>query len=389
MEKKLFNRLFLVFSILLLLFSFVFSLCFGAEKISWGVFFGQGDKFDRIILLNLRLPRALLVLLTGILLGGSGAVFQLFFRNPLAEPGIMGISSGATLGAVIASSFLPVLHTSLQSVTSVPSATLVPSATSFHASLPSAARLHTLSSSFYTSLPSAASGLPPSSATSFFTSFPTFISPVNLFAFLGALLAGLFVTSLAFTKSGKNSSVMLLLCGTALGTLYSSISSIFLLSINKELHSIYTWILGSFNGRGWKELMFILPVSVVSIILMLVISRPLDMLSCGEKTAESLGVQVDKLRILVLISGSLAVSAAVCAGGTIGFVGLIAPHIIRKIYGPKSSSLIPYSMIFGAVLLLFSDTIARVVIAPSELPAGVITSILGVPFFLALCLKKS
>lgn len=330
MKKKLCNRLFLFFSILILLFSFVFSLCCGAEKISWGVLFGQGDKFDRIILLNLRLPRSLLVFFTGMLLGGSGAVFQLFFRNPLAEPGIMGISSGATLGAVIAASFLPA-----------------------------------------------------------FTVFGDFISPVNLFAFLGAILAGLFVTSLAFTKSGKNSSVMLLLCGTALGTLYSSISSVFLLSINKELHSIYTWILGSFNGRGWKELMIILPVSVISIIIMIVISRPLDMLSCGEKTAESLGVQVDKLRILVLISGSLAVSAAVCAGGTIGFVGLIAPHIIRKIYGPKSSSLIPYSMIFGAVLLLFADTIARVVIAPSELPAGVITSILGVPFFLALCLKKS
>ena len=171
-------------------------------------------------------------------------------------------------------------------------------------------------------------------------------------------------------------------------TSYSSISSIVLLSSNKELHSVYTWILGSFNGRGWKELIFILIPSFFSILIMFIISRPLDLLTCGEETAQSLGVEVNKLRILVLICGSLAVSAAVCAGGTISFVGLIAPHIVRKIIGSKSKVLIPYSMIFGAILLLLSDTLARVVIAPSELPAGIITAILGVPFFLSLCLKK-
>ena len=120
---------------------------------------------------------------------------------------------------------------------------------------------------------------------------------------------------------------------------------------------------------------------------MFVISQPLDLLTCGEKTASSLGVQVDKLRILVLICGALAVSASVCAGGTIGFVGLIAPHIVRKITGPKSRTLIPFSMIFGAILLLLSDTLARTVIAPSELPAGIITSILGVPFFISLIMS--
>ena len=152
--------------IIVLALSFFAALCFGAEKISFDSVFGRGDKFDNIILWNIRLPRALLVLLTGILLGGSGAVFQLFFQNPLAEPGIMGISSGATLGAVIA----------------------------------------TLGTGFTTS---------------------KLISSVNLSAFFGALLAGLFVTALAFNKSRKNSSIMLLLCGTALGTLYSSPTSNF------------------------------------------------------------------------------------------------------------------------------------------------------------------
>lgn len=323
-----------IFFILLIL-SLCAALIFGAEKLPIQVIFGQATKFQNIILWKIRLPRCLLVLVTGLLLGGSGAVFQLFFRNPLAEPGIMGISSGATLGAVIATVIL------------------------------------------------AGRALPPALEPVF-----KFISPINLCAFLGALASGFFVTALAFSRAGKASSVMLLLCGTALGTLYSSISSAILLTSNKELHSIYTWILGSFNGRGWKELIFIAIPSTLSIIIAFAVSRPLDLLTCGEKTAASLGVQVDRLRIFVLICGALAVSSAVCAGGTIGFVGLIAPHIVRKITGPKSRTLIPYSMMFGAALLLISDTIARTAIAPGELPAGIITSILGVPFFISLCLTR-
>ena len=321
-----------IISPILLVISVILALMLGAEKVSLAAVFGQGDKFENIILWQLRLPRVLLVLITGLLLGGSGAVFQLFFRNPLAEPGIMGISSGATLGAVIAS--------------------IVPG--------------------FMALTGKGGVG--------------AYISPVNLCAFAGALIAGLFVTSLAFSRGGKSSSVMLLLCGTALGTLYSSLSSMLLLTCNKELHSIYTWILGSFNGRGWNELLFILLPSAVSIILMFIVSRPLDLLTGGEKSAAALGVEVNKLRVLVLLCGALAVSAAVCAGGTIGFVGLIAPHIVRKFLGPRARTLVPFSMLFGATLLLLSDTFARIIIAPGELPAGIITSILGVPFFLALCL---
>lgn len=352
-------RLFTIISIIILAASFLAALCFGAEKISlsqafaWARDPSSSDRFTQIIIWQLRLPRAFLVLITGILLGGSGAVFQLFFRNPLAEPGIMGISSGATLGAVTASTIIAAGSTAVSATASQSVATISQTATS-----------SLLSKGIF-----------------------AFISPVNFCAFLGAILAGALVTTLAFTSSGKNSSIMLLLCGTALGTLYSSISSIIILSSSKELHSIYTWILGSFNGRGWKELLFISPAALISIIIMFVISQPLDLLTCGEKTASSLGVQVDKLRILVLICGALAVSASVCAGGTIGFVGLIAPHIVRKITGPKSRTLIPFSMLFGAILLLLSDTLARTLIAPSELPAGIITSILGVPFFISLIMS--
>ena len=323
-----------IISPILLAISVILALMLGAEKVSLAAVFGQGDKFENIILWQLRLPRVLLVFITGLLLGGSGAVFQLFFRNPLAEPGIMGISSGATLGAVIAS--------------------IVPGVMAL----------------------TGRGGI------------GAFISPVNLCAFAGALGAGVLVTSLAFSRRGKASSVMLLLCGTALGTLYSSLSSMLLLTCNKELHSIYTWILGSFNGRGWNELFFIAVPAAVSIVLMFCVVRPLDLLTGGEKSAAALGVEVDRLRVLVLLCGSLAVSCAVCAGGTIGFVGLIAPHIVRKFLGPRARTLLPFSMIFGAPLLLLSDTFARVVIGPGQLPAGIITTILGVPFFLALCLGR-
>lgn len=310
----------------LLAASFVCALLFGAEKISLqGVFAPNGgDAFARIILINLRLPRALLAALAGVLLAGAGAAFQLFFRNPLAEPGIIGISSGATLGAVAAGSFgaLPVLWGT--------------------------------------------------------------VSPVNTGAFCGALLSGALVTALAGKRTGPSSTVALLLCGTALGTLYSALTSIILLLREKELHAMYVWMLGSFSGRGWNELKFIAVPASLAVILLLACAVPLDLLAGGERTASSLGVEVRRLRLLVMTAGALAASAAVCAGGTIGFAGLIAPHIVRRIYGAKSRTLIPLSMAAGAVLMLLSDTLARTIAAPAEIPVGVITSLLGAPFFISL-----
>jgi iron complex transport system permease protein len=311
---------------ILLACSFVFALLTGAERISLQDVFSSGTdtNFPRIILLNLRLPRAVLAALAGVLLAGAGAAFQLFFRNPLAEPGIMGISSGAALGAVAAGFF----------------------------------------------------GMQPVLGGT--------VSPVNAGAFCGALAAGVLVAALGGRKSGPSSTVALLLCGTALGSLYSALTSIILLLREKELHAMYVWMLGSFNGRGWAELRFIALPAALAVILLLVCAVPLDLLAGGERTAASLGVEVNRLRILVMTAGALAVSAAVCAGGTIGFVGLIAPHIVRHIYGAESRTLIPLSMAAGAVLMLLSDTLARTIAAPAEIPVGVITSLLGAPFFISL-----
>lgn len=145
--------------------------------------------------------------------------------------------------------------------------------------------------------------------------------------------------------------------------------------------------MGSFNSKGWDEFYFLIIPSVLSLVLLLFCAKSLDVLGSGEKTAVSLGLNLPLTKIFVLISGSLAASCAVCAGGIISFVGLISPHIMRSIFGSDHKKLIPLSMFGGAILLLLSDTLARTIIAPSEIPVGIITSLIGVPFFV-IVLKK-
>lgn len=308
----------------------IFALFSGAEKVSLSAYFDASLKpFQKIILFDIRLPRILLCLLCGVLLGGCGAVFQGFFRNPLADSGILGISSGATLGAI-------------------------------------------------------AGGMIP-----FFADFSfKFLSPVSVFAFAGGLGAGflVFVLSFAFRKS---SSVTLLLTGTALGTFISSISSFLMLAGKKELRTIFAWTMGSFNSKGWDDFYFILIPSLLAVALLLVCARSLDVLGSGETTAVSLGLNIGLVKFFVLISGSLATACAVCGGGIISFVGLISPHIVRKLFGTSHKIVIPLSMVCGSVLLLFADTLSRILIAPSEIPVGIITALIGVPFFIMVLRKDS
>lgn len=321
----------LIILFLIFIISLFLSLFLGAQKLTFSQIFLRGT-FSNLIFFNIRLPRTILALISGLLLAGAGSVFQMFFRNPLAEPGIMGISAGATLGATCGAF-----------------------------------------------------------ATTFFaaeTFFGGLLSPVNTGAFLGAIIAGVLVTLISGIKSGTHSTVSLLLCGTALGSLYSALTSIIIYSDDSKLRSLYIWMLGSFNGCGWNEVMFVLLPAIISLVLFFIASRPLDLLSGGEITALSLGVEIKYLRILVIAAGSIATSAAVCAGGTIGFVGLIAPHVVRKIFGAKSKTLIPLSMITGATILLLADTICRTVVAPAELPVGTITALIGAPFFISLLFSK-
>lgn len=297
----------------------------------------KGDALFSVILLQLRLPRVLLAIIAGAMLGGAGAVSQMYFRNPIAEPGIMGLTAGATLGAVLSITLLP-----------------------FASSILSISALH----------------------LSFIT-----IPAMNVAAFAGAFLTGFVLLPLSGARI--TSPVAILLCGTALGTLSSAITSILLLTREDALRTMYVWALGSMSGKGWMELRFIALPLALAIAALKRAARTLDLISGGEAVASSLGVEVKHLTALVLISISLAVSVAVCAGGTIGFVGLMSPHIARRFFGSRARTLLPSSALCGSVLLAASDVIARTAFAPAEVPAGVITSLIGAPFFIYLMARSS
>ena len=303
------------------------SLFFGAQNLSFEEIFFNAHSFEYTIFMNLRLPRTILCIEAGALLASSGAVFQQYFRNPLADSGIMGLSSGATLFAVI---FYVIALPLLQLI--IPVGTTI---------------------------------------------------MVALGAIAGAILSGIMVTVLS-TGISRLSTVSLLLCGTCLGTLYSAVTSIILSTNTKDLGTMYLWMLGSMNGRGWNEVLIVTVLGTVAEILLFRCTRKLDLLSCGEDSAYTLGVNVRALRTQVLLAGSVATAAAVCAGGTIGFIGIICPHISRKLFGVNSRSVWFTSLFTGAVLLTLSDILCRLVIAPAELPVGTITAILGVPFFISL-----
>ncbi len=314
---------------ILLVTAVLASLLFGAQKISFMDIINKGaSKYGHTIFMKIRFPRTILALLTGMLLAGAGAVSQLFYRNSLAEPGIMGITSGATLGAVTASVF---------STSRILAGT---------------------------------------------------ISAVSAGAFAGALIAGILVLLISSRKTGPQSTTALLLCGTALGTLYSALTSLLLAMHDKQLVKMYAWMMGSFNGKGWSEVRFIALPSVIALIMLIVCAKDLDLLNTGESTAASLGLNIRRLRTSVMIACSLSCCAAVCAGGTIGFAGLIAPHITRRIFGSQSRSLVPLSMVTGAIILTASDTLCRIIMPPSEVPVGIIMSLLGSPFFIALIFSR-
>lgn len=315
-NKKLF--LFSSLLIFLLIVFFVISIIAGSENI-----FLMEKNSARFILLNLRLPRSILVLLSGSLLAASGALFQGFFRNSLADSGIIGVSSAATLGAVIAE-FLPL----------------------------------------------------------FLKNFiGKIVTPSVIGAFVFSLFCALIISSFSRLNRGDKT-VSILLGGTALGAFFSALTSIIILMHDREMHKIYIWNLGSFSGKGWSELYFILLPSLVSFILLSFCSRRLDLISAGELSAQAMGLNVKSFQNLVLASGCLCASCAVCSGGTISFIGLISPHIIRKCTGPQSKTLFPLSCLSGSILLLLSDLICRTAARPAEIPIGIITALIGSPFFL-------
>lgn len=274
--------------------------------------------FTAVIIKQIRLPRILLAMLSGVLLAGAGAVFQGFFKSPLADSSMLGVSSGAALGAVFGSIF--------------------------NLWMPGA-------------------------------------------AFAGSLISIIIVYIISGGRRNASEPVRLLLAGSAVSVFLTSVNSALILVHDKELYKMYVWTLGSFNGKGWSELTFVSIPAAISLILFIFCIKPLDVLSAGDLTSQSLGISLKKTRFLCFASGSLATAAAVSAGGIIGFVGLVAPHIVRMIAGSSYKKIIPLSMLLGAVFLGAADILARIMAPPLDIPVGIITSLVGAPFFIVILLR--
>lgn len=317
----LFNTTFLVLGLLL---SIALGSVFIPPQDLFQVLLGNSNLDSTIatIVYEIRLPHALLIALTGAALAGSGAAYQGLFRNPLADPYLIGVASGAGLGAVFVM----------------------------------AQQWPRTLLGFY-AIPAA--------------------------AFLGALLAVALVYSIA--RLGKTAPVTtLILAGVAISSFATALSSFIMLYSNNELRRALAWLLGGAALSGWPPVIAILPYTGVSLGILLLSGHQLNVLQLGEEQAQQLGLPVERIKLLLIAAASLAAAAAVSFSGMIGFIGLIVPHALRLIWGGDHRRLLPLSMLGGAAALLFADLLARTILSPEVLPVGILTALAGVPFFLWL-----
>ncbi|MGE5644108.1 MAG: FecCD family ABC transporter permease [Byssovorax cruenta] len=308
----------------LLLIALLLSLAIGSIFLSpaelWNTLFGRGSDISTSILWKIRLPRTILIALTGAALGGSGATYQGLFRNPLADPFLIGVASGAGLGAVIAMSVK--WPYSFWGLLAIPMA-----------------------------------------------------------AFLAALLTVFIVYTLA--RVGQTvPTTNLILAGVAFSSFATSLTSFLMIRSTSEVRRALGWLLGGASLGGWTAILAITPYLVIGLGILILSSHSLNLLQFGDEQAQQLGLNVSRTKRVLLTASSLATAAAVAFSGIIGFIGLIMPHVMRLWFGPDYRRLLPLSILGGAIALLVSDVIARVVIAPQEIPVGIITSLAGAPFFL-------
>ncbi|CDF86251.1 Vitamin B12 import system permease protein BtuC [Pseudomonas knackmussii B13] len=291
----------------------------------------EGLEQAELIVGQLRLPRALMGLLVGALLALCGVAMQGLFRNPLADPGLIGVSSGAALGAALAIVF-----------------------------------------------GAAIGGL------------PAVLAPylLSLCAFLGGLVVTWLVYRLG-RRDGQTSVATMLLAGIALTALASALIGLFsYLADDATLRSLTFWNLGSLNGASYPRLW---PLLLVGMLVAAWLPRRVDALNAlllGESEARHLGFDVERLKVELIFCTALGVGAAVAAAGMIGFIGLVVPHLLRLVVGPDHRRLLPASMLGGAILLLLADLLARLALAPAELPIGIVMALIGAPFFLYLLLRS-
>ncbi len=274
------------------------------------------------ILWDIRLPRVVLAGLVGAGLSVAGATYQGLFRNPLADPYLVGVAAGAGLGAAIAM----------------------------------------------------VAPLPPALY---------FYGAVQIAAFLGAMLTVVLVYSLA--RVGRTTPVTtLLLAGVAVGSLASAATAFVMYSEGDKLFAVYSWMLGGFNTASWQQAILVAPGVLGSALVMSLMGRTANVLQLDDDQARSLGVNVELAKLVLVLGATLATASAVSAAGLIGFVGLVVPHAVRMLWGPDHRSLIPLCVLVGAAFLVAADAGARLVPGPQEIPVGVVTAFCGAPFFLYL-----
>jgi len=320
-------------TVTLLLVALIFSVALGAvyippdtilrilaERIPYLAILPDWPQSSTAIVLLVRLPHTLLIAITGAALAGSGAAYQGLFRNPLADPYLIGVASGAGLGAIIAMA--------LRGTGDM---------------------------------------------------LGLYLIPVG--AFIGALLTVLAVYSLA--KVGQMVPLTtLILAGVAIGTFASALTSFIMLRSDDQIYRAISFLLGGSTMTGWKPVMAAIPYMALGMGLLVLSGHVLNVLQFGEEQANQLGLSVERAKAFVIVTASLTTAVAVAFSGVIGFIGLIVPHMVRIIWGADYRRLIPLSVIAGASALLLADMLARILMAPQTLPVGIVTALAGTPFFL-------
>ena len=321
--------------------AFLFSITTGASNASvidviTGMLSGSAESTlsirDRIVIFDIRLPRAVLGFLIGGGLAVSGAVMQGLFRNPLADPGLIGVSAGSSLGAVAmivlgGGVLAPLVHL-----------------------------------------------------------FGIFSLPIA--AFIGGLATTILLYKVA-TQYGQTSIATMLLAGIALGSLALAATGILIyMADDRQLRDLTFWSMGSLAGSTWSKVAGAGPIIVLSLLPLPFMARGLNALTLGEAAAFHMGISVQRLKNIAVVSVAAAVGASVAVSGGIGFVGIVVPHILRMVIGPDHRFLLPASALLGGSLLVVADVVARILVSPAELPIGILTAGVGGPFFLWMLLRQ-
>jgi len=285
---------------------------------------GDWTATTDMIIIGIRLPRILMAGIAGAALGVSGATYQGLFRNPLADPYLIGVAHGAALGA----------------------------------------------------------------AAGYLVSW-NLMGPylVPVLAFLGGVVAVSAVYLIA--RVGKTvPTTTLILAGVAIGSFLISVTSYLTLISGDKMPGILSWLIGGFSMSSWDQVKLVSPYIFLGLVVIFFFARPLNVMQLDEEQAQQLGINVERTKLILLAASTLITAAAVCFVGTIGFVGIIVPHAVRLIWGPDHRSLLPLSALSGAILLILADTASRSIMPPTDIPVGIITALLGAPFFIILLRRK-